>query len=385
MRRVLRLALLVNVAVLWVGLHAACAASSEALFPVGVNHNNEQWMTITPAEGVRLVEEAVAKQPTYGSGRARVLIYISSELVPDRDSLVQLFGQLKTDDTPAKLREETALTTRHEEGVIQKWNWSEVTIAENGDTAIEKLEKWSSETWPSTYLDTDKIKITYEGAQRQADVALPGLQNRIVVDRLASFSNTLQPVKEQYVVSAAKTSDYVKLVRGSQGASSRTIIFSLRDGNVVYDYYISSDGKRTKETWQGPMNEWPGGVRYPTSQLHIRCIDGAVSFVQAVAVKEAAFNVRVDSTELAVAIPAGTTVVDVRNGEPTVVRVKQPIDNLASALANGPLTNKPVKNDVELSPSPNRRRVFILINVAVIAVLLAVILLIRRRGRNSNG
>lgn len=345
--RVLSLLSLVGWSLLCGGSQTTCAAQGDSLFPVRVNYDDEAWVEIPPAEAVRLVDEALAKQPKYGSGRVRVLVYLNAQGESDRDTVIQLFGELKSTDAPAKLREKMAPLRRDvPKDITQKLNWSEVTITEDGDSVIEKSEKWSSQTWSSTYLSTDKIKIVYEGAQQQADVALPGLQNRMAVHRLASFHVPLHPVKEQSVLSAAKTPDFVKLVRGSQGGPSRTTIFSVRDGSVLHENLTSSDGTLTKETWQGPMKEWAGGVRYPTSLLQFRYMDGAVMDVEAVAVQQAEFNVRVEPSEFVVAIPAGTTVVDVREGEPAVVRVKQPIDDLVAALDAGlPTKVRPTKVD----------------------------------------
>lgn len=365
-------------------LATTCAAQGDSLFPVSVNYDDEAWVEIPPSEAVRLVDEAVAKQPKYGSGRVRVLVYLNAQGESDRDTVIQLFGELKKTDSPATLREKTAPLRRDvPKDITQKLNWSQVTIAEDGDNVIEKSEKWSSQTWSSTYLSTDKIKIVYEGAQRQADVALPGLQNRMAVHRLTSFHVLLQPVKEQYVLSAAKTPDFVKIVRGSQGGPSRTIVFSLRDGSVLYENSTTSDGTLTKEAWQGPMKEWVGGVRYPTSRLRFEYTDGAVTDVEAVAVQQAEFNVRVEPSEFVVPIPAGTTVVDVREGEPAVVRVKQPIDDLVAALDAGlPTKVRPTKVDLEGADasSTSRWRIgLILLNVVVVAILLVVVLVIRRR------
>lgn len=314
---------------------ATLAADSSYLFPVQANYDDQAWTEITPSEAVRLVDDAIAKQPKYGSARAEFWVYLANEFESDRDAMVQLFGELRTTDTAAKLREMTATLLRHQEDSTQKLNWSEVTITEDGDNVLEKCEKWSNVTQSSAYLTTDEIKIVYEGMIHQADVALPGLQNRMLVNRLAYFDIALKPAKEQYVVSAARSSDLVKLVRGSRGIPGRTTIFSLRDGNVVHDYNTSPEGTLVDETWQGPLKEWAGGVQYPTSLLHFRYTDGAVTYVKAVAVKHAEFNVRVEPSEFVVAVPAGTTVVDVREGEPAVVQVEEPIDDLVSALDDG--------------------------------------------------
>jgi len=381
--RVLSLMSLVFLSVLCGGARTSYAADGDYLFPVGVKYNDGEWTDITPSEAVRLVDEALAKHPKYGSGRMRLLIYLANKFVSGRDVMIQLFGEIRKTDKPARMRETTARIRRQPKDITQRLNWSEVTITEDGDDVIEKCEKWSSATTSSVYLSTDKVKIIYDGMLRQADVALPGLQNRMLVNTFTSFRIGLKPAKEQYVLSAAKTSDYVKLVRGSDGGRTRTTVFSLRDGSVLHEYATSPEGELIEESWQGESKKWTGGVRYPTSLLHFRYTNSAVTYVKAVAVKHAEFNVRIEPIDFEVAIPAGTTVVDVRDGDPAVIRVKEAIGNLATALDDGLLTIvAPARHEMDASSTSRLRIALILLNVIVIVLVLVVI--VRRRATRSH-
>ena len=218
---------------------------------------------------------------------------------------------------------------------------------------------------------------------RQADVALPGLQNRVLVHHLASFRVEVKPTKEQSIVSAAKNSKYVRLSRGSDGLTGRTTVFSRRDGSVCHDVKLAPDGSLISETWQGEAREWEGGVRFPTSYLHFRYRDGKVKYVQAAAITRAAFNIGIAPTEFDVAIPAGTTVVDIRDGEPEVVRVKRDIDDLVRALSEGlPTKTRSLTNafdEANAAASTSPRIFWIVINLIVIVLLIIATVAYRRR------
>jgi len=391
--RILTLIVLISFFLLGSNLRPSCAAGpNDYLFPLAVSDDDKQWLKIAPSEAIQLLDEAAAMRSKHGTGRAQLLIYrahasIADDLLlSDRDAIIGVLREIKESESPQVMRNKTASIVRHRpEDITQKLNWSEVTITEDGDDVIESSEKWSDNTWPSTCLSTHKIKIVYEGAMNQADIALPGRQNRMRVNRLDSYCIVLPKVKEQSIRSAATTPDYVKLVLGSiNRLSQRSIIFSRRDGGVLYDSYTSRAGKLAEETWQGPMKEWAGGVLYPTSMLRCKYMDGALTDVEAIAVKHAEFNVRVEPSEFVVAIPAGTTVVDARDGEPTAVRIKEPIDDLAYALEAG-LFGKLSRTKTDLANVSSTARwkiVLVLLNVVVIAVLVLV-LVIRRRIRGA--
>jgi hypothetical protein len=57
-----------------------------------------------------------------------------------------------------------------------------------------------------------------------------------------------------------------------------------------------------------------------------------MTYVKAVVVQDAQFNVRVDPSEFAVAVPAATTVVDVSDSDPAVRRVAEPVHDLETVL-----------------------------------------------------
>ncbi len=361
------------------------AADTNNLFPVDVDYGSMEWTDIAPSEAVRLIDEAVEKQPRYGSARGQILLYFDYGFALDRQFMVQLFGRISRTDDTETLRETTEPIGKQQPDTEHKFNWAEVTIVEDGEDVIEKSSAIEAVSY--TYLSTGKIKIIYEGALGQADVALPGLQNRMYVNRFASFFIPLIPIKDVYIRSAMKTSELVKLARGTERGPSRTSIFSQLDGSIRYDVQHSEDGALVEESWLGVPKEWPGGVRYPTSLLSFKYKDGKVAFVKAVAIKQAQFNVHIDPSEFAVAIPAGTTVVDSREGEPAkAIRVNEDIGDLVSALdvgLNAMMGRTPSSLGRTDESSSTRRTVLIVLNVVVVAILLVLIVLVRRRASDS--
>jgi beta-lactamase regulating signal transducer with metallopeptidase domain len=211
---------------------------------------------------------------------------------------------------------------------------------------------------PDVHVVTPEISLRWDEANSQLNIDA-ARDNRYGYSRLANFWMGARPELARGPGVVALQNIDGRLVLRIDAAGSTALI------DEETGLFLSIDSQRRGQTrWQRWLG-WraaAGGVSFPAAAIDLQFAEGQLRSIGASLVDEVRVNQPLSPATFTLGAPAGTVVVDSRNGQHSVVRINRDVFDITSAElveeASKPLKQEPTPT--ELAAFDDLRKMYVL-------------------------
>jgi hypothetical protein len=283
-----------------------------------------------------------------------------------RDELYLLIDSLDLVEFPDRMNVLDEKLRFLEDGQELLYKWAEMELWQEGRKVREQN---NAKNAIFVHILDGKHKLVYDEPTNQATIAVAGSELPIIVYDADDYRYVPRSIEFEKILSIETSGDLLRIRWAIDKKIKRELVVSGSTGFAFSNTEFSPNGHVLSEVMQKSPTESSEGIIFPGMSVLARYKKGLLYTLKLSILEVAEYNIPIDDEMFQLSLPSGTTVVDMRGGQPTSQRLPVAVNNALEAFG------KPLRlpqNSGEAS-SRTTYRLFMSLNILVVVILATLI------------